>query len=52
MHRTGSAVTQQSVGPKLLWLRRHEPEILAHTRWARGSYDFIVYRLTGMLTPI
>ena len=45
--RTGSAITQQSIGPKLLWLRRHEPEVMARAARLMGSYDFINYRLTG-----
>ncbi len=45
--RTGSAITQQSLGPKLAWLRRHEPEVMAKARGLMGSYDFIVHRLTG-----
>ncbi|MCS7055154.1 MAG: FGGY-family carbohydrate kinase [Thermoflexales bacterium] len=48
LQRTGSAITQQSVGPKLLWLRRHEPEAMRQVRYVMGSYDFIVYRLTGI----
>jgi xylulokinase len=47
LQRTGSPVTQQSVGPKLLWLRRHEPEVLARTASVCGSYDFVASRLTG-----
>jgi len=47
LHRTGSAITQQSVGPKLLWLRRHEPDVLARTASVCGSYDFIASQLTG-----
>jgi xylulokinase len=47
LQRTGSAITQQSVGPKLLWLRRHEPDVLARTASVCGSYDFIASRLTG-----
>ncbi|MGH2562299.1 MAG: FGGY family carbohydrate kinase, partial [Thermomicrobiales bacterium] len=27
----GMALTSQAVGPKILWLRRHEPEIFART---------------------
>nr|BAL55921.1 carbohydrate kinase FGGY [uncultured Chloroflexota bacterium] len=50
LQRTGSAITQQSIGPKLLWLRRHEPQIMAQARHLMGSYDFIVYRLTGALS--
>jgi xylulokinase len=46
--RTGSAITQQSIGPKLLWLAKHEPENLAKTSFVMGSYDYINYCLTGM----
>jgi xylulokinase len=45
--KTGSAITQQSIGPKLLWLRRHEPAAMADAAHLMGSYDFIAYRLTG-----
>jgi xylulokinase len=48
--RTGSAITQQSIGPKLLWLRSHEPEILKRAAWVMGSYDYIAYHLTGAHT--
>lgn len=47
LERTGSAITQQSIGPKMLWLRRHEPQVLERARYLMGSYDFIVHRLTG-----
>jgi xylulokinase len=47
LDKTGSAITQQSIGPKLRWLRRHEPEALRRAAQVVGSYDFIVYRLTG-----
>jgi xylulokinase len=45
--RCGSQLTSQAVGPKLLWLQRHEPEI-----WARATHwfstgSFVVQRLTG-----
>jgi xylulokinase len=43
----GSALSSQAVGPKLLWLQRHEPEIWAATaRWFSAS-SFLVHRLTG-----
>jgi xylulokinase len=45
--RTGSAITQQSIGPKLLWIARHEPELFARAAWVMGSYDYINFRLTG-----
>jgi xylulokinase len=50
LQRTGSAITQQSVGPKLLWLRRNEPGVLARTASVCGSYDFVASRLTGVAT--
>jgi xylulokinase len=47
LQRTGSAVTQQSIGPKLLWLRRNEPAAMDRAAHLMGSYEYIVYRLTG-----
>lgn len=48
--RTGSAITQQSIGPKLLWLFHHEPENFQRAAWVMGSYDYIAYHLTGVHT--
>ncbi len=48
LERTGSAITQQSVGPTLMWLRRHEPEAWSRTRTIAGSYDTIARMLTGV----
>jgi xylulokinase len=43
--RTGSALTQQSVGPTLLWLARHEPDAWASAATVQGSYDWLATRL-------
>jgi xylulokinase len=43
--RTGSALTQQSVGPTLLWLARREPEAWARAATVQGSYDWLATRL-------
>jgi xylulokinase len=43
--RTGSALTQQSVGPTLLWLARHEPDVWASAATVQGSYDWLATRL-------
>jgi xylulokinase len=45
--RCGAPLTSQSVGPKLAWVARHEPDVWARTRrwFTAGSY--IVHRLTG-----
>lgn len=48
--RTGSAITQQSIGPKLLWLVRNEPTAFERAEWVMGSYDYINFRLTGTPT--
>ena len=47
--RTGSPISQQSVGPRVRWLRAHEPESVARVATVCGSYDYVVYRLTGAL---
>lgn len=43
----GHALTSQSVGPKMLWLRDHEPEVWARTRAFFTSGSYLVHRLTG-----
>jgi xylulokinase len=50
LERTGSAITQQSTGPRLLWLAEHEPEVWRKTRTLMGSYDYITMRLSGSRT--
>jgi xylulokinase len=47
---TGGLPNQQNIDPRWNWLRRHEPGTVARTRHLCGSYDFIVYRLTGQLS--
>lgn len=47
LNRCGSPLTSQSVGPKLLWLRRNEPEVWQKTRQLLMASSFIVERLTG-----
>lgn len=45
LNATGSAITQQSVAPTLMWLRQHEPEVWARTRHVVGSYDYVLMAL-------
>jgi xylulokinase len=47
LDRTGSVLTSQSIGPKILWLRRKRPELFARTRMIHTSTSYLVYRLTG-----
>ncbi|MEW1928998.1 FGGY-family carbohydrate kinase [Streptomyces sp. NPDC088360] len=45
--RCGSPLTSQAIGPKLAWLRRHEPAAYGITRrWYMAS-SYLVHRLTG-----
>ncbi|MDG4665616.1 FGGY-family carbohydrate kinase [Mycobacterium sp. 236(2023)] len=45
--RGGSRLSSQAIGPKLLWLRRHEPEVFTRaTKWF-SSNSYIAAKLTG-----
>ena len=45
--RCGSPLTSQAIGPKLAWLRRHEPAVWERSsRWFMAS-SYLVHRLTG-----
>jgi len=43
----GNGLSSQSVGPKILWLARHEPEVWRRTRHLLTATGYLVYRLTG-----
>ncbi len=43
----GMALTSQAIGPKILWLRRHEPDVYARTRTILSASSYLVLRLTG-----
>ncbi len=45
--RGGSPLTTQAVGPKLLWLRRNEPEVWSKTIFFFTVSSYLVHRLTG-----
>ncbi len=45
--KTGNGVNQQLVIAKLLWIKKHEPQIFARIATVFGSYDYINWRLTG-----
>lgn len=45
--RTGGKTNQQHVIPRLLWVKENEPEVWEKTDCVLGSYDYIVYKLTG-----
>lgn len=45
--RGGSLLSSQAVGPKLLWLRNHEPAVWDRTRRFFMPSSFAVWHLTG-----
>jgi len=45
--RTGGTTNQQHIIPRLLWVKENEPDAWAVTKTIMGSYDYIVYKLTG-----
>jgi xylulokinase len=47
LERCGKALSTQAVGPKLLWLSRHEPELWRRVRRWYSANGFVVARLTG-----
>jgi len=47
LRRGGSALSSQAIGPKLLWLRHHEPEVWDCTKGWYMASSFAVARLTG-----
>jgi xylulokinase len=47
LDHSGNALTSQSVGPKILWLKRNRPEIYAKAHKFLTSTSYLVHRLTG-----
>jgi sugar (pentulose or hexulose) kinase len=43
----GMRLTTQAVGPKILWLRQHEPEIYRAARQFLTSTSYVIFKLTG-----
>lgn len=43
----GNALTSQSVGPKILWLKRNRPDIYLRAHKLLNATSFLVHRLTG-----
>ena len=46
--RTGGYTNQQHILPRLLWVKENEPETWEKVTCVMGSYDWIVYKLTGV----
>lgn len=47
MERAGTSLSSQAVGPKLEWVRRHEPEVFERATGWYGSNSYIGAKLTG-----
>ncbi len=45
--RGGTLLSSQAVGPKLEWVRRHEPEVFERATGWYGSNSYIAAKLTG-----
>ncbi len=45
--KCGSVISSQAAGPKIAWIRAHEPEVWANTRRFFMAHNYIVHRLTG-----
>ncbi|MCY7419436.1 MAG: carbohydrate kinase [Chloroflexi bacterium] len=43
----GNALTSQSVGPKILWLKETHPDLYARTARVLTSTSYLVWKLTG-----
>ncbi len=46
--RCGNPMNAQSIGAKILWLRRHEPDVYDKTRYFFMAHTFLAHRLTGV----
>jgi xylulokinase len=47
MQTCGNSLSSQSIGPKILWLSRHESDTFRRTRHILTATGYLVYRLTG-----
>ncbi|MEM9432694.1 MAG: FGGY-family carbohydrate kinase [Pseudomonadota bacterium] len=47
--RCGNALTSQSVGPKILWLQRHRPDLFERTAHILTSTSFLAQKLTDQI---
>ncbi len=44
---SGSHLSSQASGPKVLWIKNHEPEVYKKARWFLTSEAYLVFKLTG-----
>ncbi len=44
---SGMALTSQAVGPKILWMRRHEPELWKEVAHITTASSYLILKMTG-----
>jgi len=49
LDRCGNALTSQSIGPKILWLKNQRPDVFARTAHILTSTSYLVMKLTGQI---
>ncbi|MFT7595206.1 MAG: xylulokinase [Paracoccaceae bacterium] len=49
LDRCGNALTSQSIGPKILWLKNQRPDLFARTKHILTSTSYLVMKLTGQI---
>lgn len=47
---SGMALTSQAVGPKILWMRRNEPELWEQVAHVMTASSYLVYKMTDQIT--
>jgi len=47
---SGMKLSSQSAGPKILWIKNHEPQVFRETKYFLTSQAYLVYRLTENAT--
>jgi xylulokinase len=45
---TSMHLDSQAAGPKILWIKNHEPEVFEQARWFLTSQAYLVFKLTGL----
>lgn len=48
LERSGNVLSTQCIGPKIMWLKRYEPQVYERTQWFLGTNGYVVWRLTGV----
>lgn len=44
---SGMTLSSQAIGPKILWMKRHEPELWKRVDHITTASSYLIYRLTG-----